>query len=282
MKTNTKLGRGLASLIPNKIEDGADRLLEIEIDKIRRNPYQPRVHFERDAIETLSDSIQKHGLHQPILVRQVDDYYELVAGERRYRACIMAERDTIPAIIKTLTNKESLQIALIENLDREDLNAIEIANAYEQLIEEFGLTHDEVATVFSKSRSTITNSLRLLQLPPDVQQMIFEKTLSEGHARALLGCKKQEDMIALAKQVKAQKFSVRALEQLVSALGDDNKPKKKDRSKKLVNPEWEMIKTHLEQKYQSKILFDSDKNTYKMSFLFETEEEFKRLADVLL
>ncbi|MFC1753498.1 ParB/RepB/Spo0J family partition protein, partial [Thermoproteota archaeon] len=207
-----RLGRGLEALIPRTFITSGKTISSIPVTEIRPNPYQPRAFFDDEALQTLASSIKTHGLNQPIIVRKKDEYYELIAGERRYRACQMAEISTVPAIIKNVSDKESLQIALVENLEREDLNAIEEANGYRRLIEEFDLTHNKIAEIFGKSRSAVTNTLRLLNLPEEIQKAVMAGDLSEGHARTLLGYKDVKDIINSFNQIKDNKWNVRQAE----------------------------------------------------------------------
>jgi ParB family transcriptional regulator, chromosome partitioning protein len=211
------LGRGLGALIPNEvIGDKSSALLEIPIVAIRPNPHQPRTSFDEEAMAALTASIREVGVLQPVLVRTVaDDAYELIAGERRWRAARRAGLPTIPALVRETNEAHSVEEALIENLHREDLNPLEEASAYQQLIEDFGLTHDQLSMRVGKSRVAITNTLRLFQLPPAVQKLMGEGQLTAGHARALLGTPDRAFQEALARKVVAEQLSVRAVEDAV-------------------------------------------------------------------
>lgn len=218
------LGRGLAALLGDEPEDlgGLDKnraQRTIAVDLIQPNRYQPRRYFEPAALAELASSIKDRGVLQPIIVRRLSgNTYELIAGERRWRASQMAGLREIPAIIKDLTDGEALQIALIENIQRQDLNGVEEAEAYQRLIAEFNYTQEELGTILGKSRATITNTLRLLQLPPEVRMLVVDGKLSFGHARTLVGC---PDAATLAAKIIAENLSVRATERLVRA---SNKP----------------------------------------------------------
>jgi len=207
-----RLGKGLEALIPKTLMASGKTIMTLPINEIKENPFQPRKVFDSSAIDVLAQSIKESGLIQPILVRRKDNEYELVAGERRYRACLRLKLDTIPAIIRDLTDKESLQIALIENLHREDLNPIEVAKGYQRLLDEFRMTHDEVAQSFSKSRSGVTNSLRLLQLPDFIQNAVSSAELSEGHARVLAGIHDKAEQDRLFREIQTDRLSVRETE----------------------------------------------------------------------
>lgn len=211
------LGRGLSALIPTDVTvDHGSSLLDIAVDHVEPNAHQPRKHFDEDSLASLTASVRELGVLQPILVRPAaDDRFELIAGERRWRAAKRAGLVSIPAIVKTTTDAHSLEQALVENLHRSDLNPLEEAAAYQQLIEDFQLTHDELAKRMGKSRAAITNTLRLFQLPPSVQRLVAEGQLSAGHARALLGTPDRAFQETLARRAVADAMSVRAVEEAV-------------------------------------------------------------------
>jgi ParB family transcriptional regulator, chromosome partitioning protein len=213
------LGRGLGALIPNEvIGDRTSALLEIPITSIRANAHQPRTHFDEESLASLTASISELGVLQPVLVRSVGpDQYELIAGERRWRAARRAGLPTIPALVRNATEVASLEQALVENLHRQDLNPLEEAAAYQQLIEDFGLTHEQLARRVGRSRAAISNGLRLFQLPPAIQRLVVEGQLSAGHARALLGTPDRSFQEALARRAVAEELSVRAVEDAVRA-----------------------------------------------------------------
>ncbi|MBS1836117.1 MAG: ParB/RepB/Spo0J family partition protein [Actinobacteria bacterium] len=214
------LGRGLTALIPAGTGDedastAAIGLSELPVESIRPNPMQPRRAFDEESLEGLCDSIKELGVLQPVLVREVDDGYELIAGERRLRAAKRAGLRTVPVVIRTADDVSSLEQALVENLHRQDLNPLEEAAAYQQLIEDFAYTQEQVAQRVGRSRSAVTNLLRLFQLPPAVQRLVGEQLLSAGHAKAILAHPDRAYQEALAKRAVAESLSVRDLEQLV-------------------------------------------------------------------
>jgi ParB family chromosome partitioning protein len=211
------LGRGLEALIPNDLlGDRGSALLDVPINSIRPNPHQPRNHFDEEDLSSLTASIRAVGVLQPVLLRSTaDEQYELIAGERRWRAARRAGLHTIPALIRTVDELGSVEQALIENLHRVDLNPMEEAAAYQQLIEDFGLTHEQMASRVGRSRAAISNTLRLFQLPPSIQRMVIEGELSAGHARALLGTPDRNFQEALARRAVAEDLSVRAVEEAV-------------------------------------------------------------------
>ena len=217
MSRRSGLGRGLSALIPTEVaSESTSALVELPVTSLRPNPDQPREHFDEETLASLSASIRELGVLQPVLVKQAaDGSYELIAGERRLRAAKRAGLTTIPAIVRDADRKASLEQALVENLHRQDLNALEEAAAYSQLIEDLGLTHEQVATRVGKSRVSITNSLRLFQLPPSVQKLVATGELSGSHAKALLGTPDRALQETLARRAVAEDMSVRAVEEAV-------------------------------------------------------------------
>ena len=226
MSRRSGLGRGLSALIPTEVaSESTSALVELPVTSLRPNPDQPREHFDEETLASLSASIRELGVLQPVLVKQAaDGSYELIAGERRLRAAKRAGLTTIPAIIREADRTASLEQALVENLHRQDLNALEEAAAYSQLIEDLGLTHEQVATRVGKSRVSITNSLRLFQLPPSVQKLVATGELSGSHAKALLGTPDRGLQESLARRAVAEDMSVRAVEEAVKAAGTKDTP----------------------------------------------------------
>ncbi len=226
MARRSGLGKGLSALIPTEVMgDRTSALREVPIGNIRPNPRQPRVNFDEETMASLAASIKELGVLQPVLVRRIggeeSDEFELIAGERRWRASRRAGLHTIPVLIQTSNDTHSLEQALVENLHRQDLNVLEEAAAYQQLIEEFGFTHDQVATRVGKSRTAVTNILRLLQLPSGVQRLLAEGQISPGHARALLGTPDRGYQEVLARQAVADGLTVRSIEELVRTHNDE-------------------------------------------------------------
>lgn len=231
------LGKGLDSLIADKVgtsneKTDAKNEVMVNINKVEPNKEQPRKNFDEDALLELSESIKQFGVLQPLLVVDRKDYYEIIAGERRWRAAKMAGLKKVPVIIKDLTEQEIVEISLIENIQRENLNPIEEAIAYKRLLNEFNLKQDEVAERVSKSRTAVTNSMRLLKLCDKVQQMVIDDMISTGHARALLGITDEEKQYTLAQKIFDEKISVRDTEKLVKKM-----QKQKNSPAKEVNPE---------------------------------------------
>ena len=234
-----RLGKGLDALLSkSQGEKREHEIKDIDIEKIKPNPYQPRDRFTEESLEELASSIENKGVLQPITVREVQyDNFELVTGERRWRAAQKAGLATIPAIIRDFKDDEMMEVALIENLQREDLNPIEEAYAYQKMIEEFDITQKEVAERVSKSRSAIANTLRLLNLPPSVQEIVSRETISMGHARALLPLESKKQ-VELANKIVEEDLSVRKTEELVKKHLNKDKKKKDTKTKKELPPKW--------------------------------------------
>lgn len=228
----TGLGKGLDTLIPNKnVTMETKKIVKteelIDINKVEPNKDQPRKSFNEDSLIELSESIKQHGIVQPLVVTKKDDYFEIIAGERRWRAAKLAGLKKVPVVVKDYSPQEIMEIALIENIQREDLNPVEEAMAYQRLIQEYDLKQDEVADRVSKSRTAITNSLRLLKLDERVQSMLIEENISSGHARALLAIKDNDEQYNVALKIFDEKLSVRETEKLIKSFGKEVKQKKK-------------------------------------------------------
>lgn len=232
MKKLTGLGRGLDALIDTHITtDNASSINEVELSLIFANPDQPRHSFDEEALKELSDSIREHGVISPITLRKNEDgTYMIIAGERRFRAAKMAGLTSIPAYIRTAKDEQVMEWALIENIQREDLDAIEIALAYQRLMDEYNLTQEKMSERVGKKRATVANYLRLLKLPAEIQIGIKEKTIDMGHARAILGCPSTEQQLAIYKRIISDGLSVRRVEELVSNKGRKTAAKKQSAS----------------------------------------------------
>lgn len=230
MTRRSGLGRGLSSLIPADFTADSGVYQEIDINEVVPNRYQPREHFDEETLTSLSRSITEIGVIQPVVVRELEDgQYELIAGERRWRAAKRANLSAIPAIIRTSDDLSSLETAVVENLHRQDLNPLEEAAAYQQLVEEFGLTQDDVAQRVGRSRSAVANTLRLLHLPPMVQRLLIEGQLSAGHARALLATPDRSEQERLATQIVEEGLTVRQIEEMLRE-EDPTEPADEDES----------------------------------------------------
>ncbi|WP_025270128.1 ParB/RepB/Spo0J family partition protein [Hippea sp. KM1] len=215
MPKKTGLGRGIEAIFGDVSIDDEDRISILELDLIQKSPFQPREEFDQEKLKELADSIKEKGVIQPIIVREIEGRYQIVAGERRFLAAKMAGLSSIPAIVRELSDEEAAEIALIENIQRKDLNPIEEALAYKRLMDSFGYTQEELSRRIGKDRTTIANTLRLLKLPERVIEMIKNSQISAGHARALLALKDEDEQVRLAERIKKEKLSVRDTEKAV-------------------------------------------------------------------
>lgn len=286
-----RIGKGLDALIPSggvakttdkpvKVAD-KDGVVNVKISKVEPNREQPRKNFDEDALQELAESIKQFGVLQPILVQERDDYYEIIAGERRWRAANIAGLKEVPVIIRNLTEQEIVEIALIENIQREDLNPIEEAQAYKRLLTEFNLKQDEVAERVSKSRTAVTNSMRLLKLSDEVQQMVIDEMITTGHARALLAIEDPEQQYILAQKVFDEKLSVRDIEKLVKNLGK-TKVQKKSKEKQL-SAIYQEIEETLKGKLSTKVSIVAKENgAGKIEVEFFSHEELDRLIELMM
>lgn len=256
----------------------------MDITKVEPNREQPRQKFDEDALLELAESIKQFGVLQPLLVQEKDDYYEIIAGERRWRAAKLAGVKKIPVIIKKLTAQEIMEISLIENIQREDLNPIEEAMAYKRLLTEFNLKQDEVAERVSKSRTAVTNAMRLLKLNDKVQQMVIDEMLTTGHARALLGIDDQEKQYVLAQKIFDEKLSVRDTEKLVKSI--QNEKKNRTNVQKEIDPKLEAIYHDLEEQMKgilgTKVSINhKDEEKGKVEIEYYSQDELDRIIDLL-
>ena len=293
------LGKGLDSLIPNKNEkkpktsakiDDREKKEEevlksgeimVKINQVEPNRDQPRKDFDEDALVELADSIKQFGILQPLIVQKKKDYYEIIAGERRWRAAKIAGVKEVPVIVKEFTDQEIVEISLIENIQRENLNPIEEAMAYKRLLEEFNLKQDEVAERVSKSRTAVTNSMRLLKLSPRVQQMIVDDMISTGHARALLAIDDEEQQYILANKIFDEKLSVRETEKLVKALKNPKKEIKKPKSEHTFV--YDNIEEQMKNIIGTKVSVNPKANGKgSIEIEYYSEEELERIYDLIM
>ena len=277
------LGKGLQALLPtitDDVEDN-DKVVKLAVNDIKVNSKQPRTVFDDEKLNELAASIKEHGVIQPIIVRETEKgVYEIVAGERRWRACRKSGIKEIPAIIKTLTEMETTEIALIENIQREDLNPIEEASAYKALIEEHGLTQEELSGRIGKSRPFIANTLRLLLLPESIKGLVSDGKISAGHARALLSIQKEKDREEIAKKILMQGMSVRQTENTVKGLNQANAKK----TNKPVNqdPLIAEIENRLKTRFSTKVIIKDRNKKGSIELEYYGEEELQRIIYLLL
>lgn len=288
------LGKGLGALIPEgpeapvqtkviekKVVIKEPSEVKLKINEVEPNREQPRQKFDEDALIELAESIKQYGILQPLLVQKRDKYYEIIAGERRWRAAKIAGLKEVPVVIKDYTEQELVEVALIENIQREDLNAIEEAQAYQKLINDYKLKQDELAERVSKSRSAITNSMRLLKLNPQVQKMLIDDMISSGHARTLLAIDDQELQYTVALKVFDEKMSVRDLEKYIKNM---NKPEKNKQAP--ATPNNDFIYRDIEDKLKTVVgtkvvIHNKDNNKGKIEIDYYSKEEFERIIEIL-
>ncbi|MBQ7863073.1 MAG: ParB/RepB/Spo0J family partition protein [Lachnospiraceae bacterium] len=287
------LGLGLDSLITDKSEDietvkketkeNVSRETFLPLIKIEPNRAQPRTRFDEDALQELADSIKQYGIIEPIVVQKREDHYEIIAGERRWRAARIAGLKEVPVVVKEYSEDEIFTIALIENIQREDLNPIEEAVAYQKLIQELKLKQDEVAEKVSKSRTAITNSMRLLKLDQRVQQMLIDEMISEGHGRALLPITDPEEQFTLAMKVFDEKLSVRETEKLIKKLQEEkNAPVKQEEETKDVSFVYKSLEEKLKRTLGTKVeIKNKANNTGKIEIEYYSMDELERIVELM-
>lgn len=284
------LGRGLSALLKDTTEirsvsdKNADKLvgtiIEIELDSIAVNPYQPRTYFDEEALRELASSIKELGVIQPITIRKVDDSFQLVSGERRFRASKLIGNKTIPAYIRLANDQEMLEMALVENIQRKNLDPIEVALSYQRLIDEIQLTQEELSTRVGKKRSTVTNYLRLLKLDPILQTGMRDGFISMGHGRALINVESSEDQLNIYEQILREKLSVRQTEELVKSLKSGTTPSK-PKSKalpKYIKESLPEISSYFGHKIDVSV---NSKGKGKLSIPFHSQEDFERIKNLL-
>jgi len=280
MQPKKGLGKGLSALIPQGVFTGGRTIVNVDINKVIPNPRQPRTTFREESLQELSESIKQRGIAQPILVRMRKGEYELVAGERRLRAAKLAGLTAVPAIVKDFTDGESLELSLIENLQREDLNPLDEAEAYQRLVKEFNLTQQEIAKRVGKNRTTVTNTMRLLELPGEVKSALRNSELSAGHARALLTIEDKEKQLLVFRDVVRNKLSVRDIEVLVYGAPQTREAKK---TKKVavknieLQPLIEQLSTHL----GTKVKIHGTPQRGRIEVEYYSQEDLERLLELI-
>lgn len=277
-----RLGRGLDALIPSLSVNDDDKVIEINLSQLRPNPYQPRKTFDDDAIKELAESIKQHGVIQPIIVRSVVKGYEIIAGERRFRASQLIGNSTIPAVIRSFSDQQAMEIALIENLQREDLNAMELAIAYQSIMDKFNLTQEELSLKVGKSRSHIANFLRLLTLPPEIKENVSRGTLSMGHARALAGVKEDTKKRELAKLTISNEWSVRELEETIQRLERKGSQEELTKAKtKKRDPYIQEVEESLRERFKTTVKIKQQKDKGRIELLYYNKQDLERLLEML-
>lgn len=283
------LGKGLGALIPGADRTDDQTRAELEVDKIKFNPYQPRESIDEEKLQELVQSVRVHGVLQPIVVRPSGaGEYELVAGERRLRAAIAAGLKTIPAVIRELTDGQSLEVALIENLQREDINPIDAAQAYKRLIEEFGLSQEEIAFGLGKSRSAVANTLRLLTLPEEIREHVRAGRLTEGHARAILAAEDKALQLEMSKRVLESGLSVRETEKLAKRWrGVESgvlkpQPVSRETSGSTLDPNTAEIEARLRELFRTRVRLVINKDRGRIEIEFYSSEDLERILNLLM
>jgi ParB family chromosome partitioning protein len=289
MSKTRGLGKGLGALIPELAEENQslDAQLEVNINEIQTNPYQPRKEFTDEKLSELAESIKIHGIIQPLLVREIaPDKYQLIAGERRLRAAKLVGLTEVPVVIREMTDQAMMEVALVENLQREDLNPIEEADAYQRLMNEFQLTQDEIAKKVGKSRPAIANMLRLLNLPTEIQTDLAQGTLTMGHARALLSLKTSDEQKRIWTQIQVQELSVRETEEFIRQL--NTPPIVSRETKKVVprpsagkDPNMVEIEDELQQVFGTKVVIKPAGSGGKIEIDYYSDDDFERICEKL-
>lgn len=276
------LGKGIGALFPTETLESIqneDHIEKIPLQKLVVNPFQPRKLFDEEAIEELAQSIREHGIIQPIVVRKKGKKYEIVVGERRFRAAKLANLEEIPAIVKDLTEEQMMELAILENLQREDLTPIEEAEAYQSLIEKLNFTQEDLAKRLGKSRPHITNTIRLLQLPEEVRQLVNDGSLTMGHGRALLGLKNKKRIPEVAKKVINQSLNVRQLESLIKQLNENVSRETKKTQKKDIFVQ--ATESQLREFFGTNVQIKKTKNKGKIEIEFYSEDDLERILEIL-
>lgn len=275
MKAKSRLGKGIDALFPSSLNEAGSEIIELSLDEIRPNPIQPRKALDNEKLGELAASIKLHGLISPIIVRKTDSKYEIIAGERRFHACRKAGIDRISAIVREVSDDVSFKLSLIENLQREDLNPMEEAEAFFTLKEQFRLTHQEIAEAVMKDRSTVTNALRLITLPEDVKNSLRDGTITPGHARALLMVEREDARRVLFLKVVSQNLSVRETEQRAM------KPRSAHGTRARTDPSLEKMSALLSDRFSAKVVCSWSKRKGKITIEVSSRDELKRIINEL-
>ena len=279
------LGKGLGALIPedNNIKEEKNEnggIINIELKDIKANKKQPRKFFDNNKLNELAESVKEHGIIQPLILKKEEKGYSIIAGERRYRAAKIAELTEVPALIMDISDEKLLQVSLIENIQREDLNPIEEGLAYERLLKEFALTQEELSKTMGKSRTTITNTMRLLKLDDRVKEYVIEGVISEGHGRAILPLE-NEAQYEIAQKIIDNSLSVRETEKLVKRILNDAVEEKTSERRKPLNPYYKDVRDRLQDHFGTKVNLNANKNKGKIEIEYYSEEDLQRILDII-
>ncbi|EHK2328486.1 ParB/RepB/Spo0J family partition protein [Clostridium perfringens] len=279
------LGKGLGALIPedNNIKEEKNEnggIINIELKDIKANKKQPRKFFDNNKLNELAESVKEHGIIQPLILKKEEKGYSIIAGERRYRAAKIAELTEVPALIMNISDEKLLQVSLIENIQREDLNPIEEGLAYERLLKEFALTQEELSKTMGKSRTTITNTMRLLKLDDRVKEYVIEGVISEGHGRAILPLE-NDAQYEIAQKIIDNSLSVRETEKLVKRILNDAVEEKTSERRKPLNPYYKDVRDRLQDHFGTKVNLNANKNKGKIEIEYYSEEDLQRILDII-
>lgn len=279
------LGKGLGALIPedNNIKEEKKEkggIINIELKDIKANKKQPRKFFDNNKLNELAESVKEHGIIQPLILRKEEKGYSIIAGERRYRAAKIAELTEVPALIMDISDEKLLQVSLIENIQREDLNPIEEGLAYERLLKEFALTQEELSKTMGKSRTAITNTMRLLKLDDRVKEYVIEGVISEGHGRAILPLE-NDAQYEIAQKIIDNSLSVRETEKLVKKILNDAVEEKTSERRKPLNPYYKDVRDRLQDHFGTKVNLNANKNKGKIEIEYYSEEDLQRILDII-
>ncbi len=281
MKAKSGLGRGLGALIPQIADDSADDVVRMRIDDLKPSPYQPRREFDFEKLQELADSIREHGVLQPIVVRKgVGRWYEIIAGERRFRAAKQLGMETIPSLVRDISDRQAMEIALIENLQREDLSPIEVAEAYAKIMEHFELTQDQLAARVGQSRSHVANLLRLLSLPTDIREFVSRGTISMGHARALLSLPEVHAQRTVATKIASDGLTVRAVEQLVQRMQSVSRGTNPKKEPPKVAPALKVYEDQLRDILGTSVRVQLGKQRGKIEIEYFSLEDLERIVQI--
>ncbi|MBE6052699.1 MAG: ParB/RepB/Spo0J family partition protein [Clostridium sartagoforme] len=279
MNKKSALGKGLGALIPNEISSKDNNKPSlISLNLIKSNEKQPRKYFDDEKIAELAQSIKEHGIIQPIILNKKDDYYIIVAGERRWRASKLLGLKEVPAIVMDLSDKNILEISLIENIQRQDLNPIEEALAYQKLLSDFNLTQEELSKRVGKSRVAISNTIRLTALCDTVKQYLIDEVITEGHGRALLAIENPKLQCEIAQKVIDEKLSVRELERLIKSIKVDRRPKEKSRE---ISPYYKDVTERLQNYFGTKVSISNKNNKGKIEIEYYSDEDLQRILEII-
>ncbi|KGO14677.1 ParB/RepB/Spo0J family partition protein [Clostridium botulinum] len=280
MNKKSALGKGLGALIPEKSQENKDSINTISINLIKPNNEQPRKNFDEEKIRYLAQSIKEHGIIQPLVLKKEGKLYTIVAGERRWRAAKLVGIKKIPAVVMDLDDRSVLEISLIENIQRQDLNCIEEAQAYKNLIQEFKTTQDVLSIRIGKSRAAIANCMRLLVLDKRVQQYLIDGVITEGHGRALLALKENELQYKLSQTIIDENLSVRETERIIKNIYKEKKNKNNTKDNEIL-PYYKDIKSKLESLFDTKVNLQNNKNKGKIEIEYYSEDDLQRILDIL-